>query len=392
MSSVSASTWLTTIWPTLAPIRTFDIDSLGIGPFRAISDGNRKLTPRETGVPLITQFTIGDRDTGNGLDRMKQLQFADNFSIHHDRHNFKMGGEYQRVDMNRASANNPRGALTFNANQGGYDFASLLLGYPSSVHLARGAASHHACGESMGRLFPGRLESLLPAYLEPGTAMGLLRRADRSGRSLEDSLVRLICTQRPMERRSRPSFPCRSVPAALSSCGSRKSASSCRASASPTGPGTKWVIRSGAGWFADVEHLNTFTILANMPPFGEQPAIRRRDRPGQNRSGHSQSAPITASPPAVSSRQPDRQLRQSLRRQCEIRPVESALHSAESPESEPVAVEPGYSARIAPVDGADGRVRGQQIQQRGQHGRQFQQPGSIARHEFSAAASLSAVL
>src|SRR5262245_242000 len=39
----------------------FDIDSLGIGQFRAISDGNRKLTPRETGVPLITQFTIGDR-------------------------------------------------------------------------------------------------------------------------------------------------------------------------------------------------------------------------------------------------------------------------------------------------------------------------------------------
>src|SRR5438309_5204918 len=54
----------------------FDIDSLGIGQFRAISDGNRKLTPRETGVPLMTQFTIGDRDTGNGFDRMKQLQFA----------------------------------------------------------------------------------------------------------------------------------------------------------------------------------------------------------------------------------------------------------------------------------------------------------------------------
>jgi outer membrane receptor protein involved in Fe transport len=35
--------------------------------------------------------------------------------------------------MNRASANNPRGALTFNANQGGYDFASFLLGYPASV-------------------------------------------------------------------------------------------------------------------------------------------------------------------------------------------------------------------------------------------------------------------
>ena len=105
----------------------------GIGQFRAISDGNRKLTPRETGVPLMTQFTIGDRDTGNGFDRMKHLQFADNFSIHHDRHNFKMGVEYQRVDMNRASANNPRGALTFNANQGGYDFASFLMGYPASV-------------------------------------------------------------------------------------------------------------------------------------------------------------------------------------------------------------------------------------------------------------------
>jgi len=40
---------------------TFDLDSLGIGEFRAICDGNRKLTAREAGIPILG-FTLGDRD------------------------------------------------------------------------------------------------------------------------------------------------------------------------------------------------------------------------------------------------------------------------------------------------------------------------------------------
>ena len=46
-------------------------------------------------------------------------------------------------------------------------------------------------------------------------------------------------------------------------------------------PANKWVIRSGAGWFADVEHLNTFTILANMPPFGSSQQFDAVTDPGK---------------------------------------------------------------------------------------------------------------
>src|SRR5262249_30235048 len=37
----------------------FDVDSVGIGKFRVASDGNRKFTPFETGIPAIG-FTLGD--------------------------------------------------------------------------------------------------------------------------------------------------------------------------------------------------------------------------------------------------------------------------------------------------------------------------------------------
>src|SRR4029453_4767507 len=102
-----------------------DLDSLGIGKFRAISDGNRKLTPREAGLPIMG-FTRGHRDPGKGFYLMQKIQVADNFSIHRSRHNFKMGGEFYRAVMDPSSANEPRGSLAFRANESGYGFASCI--------------------------------------------------------------------------------------------------------------------------------------------------------------------------------------------------------------------------------------------------------------------------
>ena len=154
----------------------FDVDSLGIGAFRSIADGNRKLTSRETGVPLLTQFTIGDRDTGNGFDFMTGYQFANNFSIHHDRHNFKAGIEYRLITMDRGSANEPRGSMTFGANESGYNFASFLLGYPST---ARSPESLHptlplAKRAALYFLDDWKVTSRLTVNL--GVEMGLYRR------------------------------------------------------------------------------------------------------------------------------------------------------------------------------------------------------------------------
>src|SRR5688572_31712396 len=53
---------------------------------------------RSAGVPLLG-FTLGDRDTGNGYDFMTSYQVANNFSLHRDRHNFKIGVQYQRTTM-----------------------------------------------------------------------------------------------------------------------------------------------------------------------------------------------------------------------------------------------------------------------------------------------------
>ena len=110
----------------------FDVDSLGIGQFRAVKDGNRPLTPREQGVPTMG-FTIGDRVNGNGLDRMNTYQISDHVSVFRGSHALKMGAEVYRISMQRAGANAAQGAINFSANESGLDFASFLLGLPNNT-------------------------------------------------------------------------------------------------------------------------------------------------------------------------------------------------------------------------------------------------------------------
>ena len=92
---------------------TFDVDSLGIGKFRVATDGNRKFTPAETGIPGIG-FTIGDL---NGrTDDTYSYQIADNLSVVHGKHTLKTGLLIVHAAMDRRAANLTRGALAFSAN------------------------------------------------------------------------------------------------------------------------------------------------------------------------------------------------------------------------------------------------------------------------------------
>src|SRR5262249_59537999 len=50
----------------------------------------------------------------------------------------KGGVEYQRVNVFRAAANQPRGTLSFGSNESGFNFASFMLGYPSSAGTGEG--------------------------------------------------------------------------------------------------------------------------------------------------------------------------------------------------------------------------------------------------------------
>ena len=61
---------------------SFDMDSLGIGQFRVFSDGNRKLTAREHGIPNLTglPFALNELTAGNGYDEMDTIQVGDHLS------------------------------------------------------------------------------------------------------------------------------------------------------------------------------------------------------------------------------------------------------------------------------------------------------------------------
>lgn len=245
----------------------FDVDSLGIGLFRAIQDGDRKLTARETGVPLITQFTIGDRDTGNGFDFMDSVQFANNFSVHRDRHNLKMGVEYRRVEMNRGSANEPRGSLRFSANESGYDFASFLLGYPTA---ARSAEALHPTLPLVNRF---SLYVLDDWKVTPRLTINAGIRWDYLGNPLDQGGTwRSLSLENTVPGPGGAAIPT-IIPTEIGETGAVKLWNQEHRYLMPRvgiayRPIDKWVIRAGAGWFASVEHLNTFTILANMPPYG----------------------------------------------------------------------------------------------------------------------------
>jgi hypothetical protein len=245
----------------------FDIDGLGIGQFRSIADGNRKLTPREAGVPLLTQFTIGDRDTGNGYDFMDSVQFANNLSFHRDRHNFKMGAEFRHVEMNRGSANEPRGAMVFGANESGYDFASLLLGYPNT---ARSPESLHPT-LPLARRWGGYFLDDWKVTSRLTINMGV--RWDYFGVPVDQGGGwRTLSFENTFQTPTGARIP-RILPVEIDERGAVKLWQQQKRFFQPRlgiafRPTDKWVVRTGAGWFVNVEHLNTFTILANMPPFG----------------------------------------------------------------------------------------------------------------------------
>ncbi len=60
------------------------MDALGIGEFRIPTDGNRKLTPREHGIPQLQglPFTLQELTNGNGYDQMDTIQISRPFVVH----------------------------------------------------------------------------------------------------------------------------------------------------------------------------------------------------------------------------------------------------------------------------------------------------------------------
>ena len=90
-------------------------------------------TNTRLGITNVGEYTHSDGGEHNQLDTW---QFGDHLALIKGKHTLKMGAEWYLVRIERAAANIPNGAASFSALQTGYDFASLLLGYPNTTTTA----------------------------------------------------------------------------------------------------------------------------------------------------------------------------------------------------------------------------------------------------------------
>lgn len=256
---------------------SFDMDSLGVGLFRIPSDGNRKLTAREHGIPQFTglPFTLQELTNGNGYDNMKTYQFGDHFSIFKGKHNLKMGAEYYGLWIERGAANLEEGLLGFSGAQAGYSLASFLLGRPNSTQTPEGIPLTFPHANRAGAYINDdwKVSSRLTVNLGlrydyngwPIDSHGLQRTFDIPG--LGADIGRGGGYKTP-DGAIIPSV----FPGALGEAGALKLARQQRFRflmprvGIAFRPTDKWVIRTGAGWFDNLQHQNTFTIFNLMPP------------------------------------------------------------------------------------------------------------------------------
>ena len=251
----------------------FDPDSLGIGLIRVAGDNNRKLTPLETGPPHISGARFPWSVNGN-LNQLDTYQFADHLSLIRGSHNLKIGGEYYYVTMDRAAANLPTGRYTFNAAQSGDGFASFLLGLPHRTETAEGwprtvpragrqgyyinddwkatskltlnlglrleyvGNSQDALGLQRVVAFPGEPYNRGPYFTDPETGQQIPTFFPEPVNVPEGKVN--LWKQQGIFYQPRLGIAYR--------------------------PSEGWVVRIGGGYFSNIDHMNTWTILNLNPP------------------------------------------------------------------------------------------------------------------------------
>jgi outer membrane receptor protein involved in Fe transport len=241
----------------------FDPDSLGIGNFRVAGDGNRKLKPIETGVPSVG-FGIGDSQ--GRLDDTNTYQFANNLSLLRGKHNFKMGGQYIYVSMDRLAANLTRGRLTFGAQESGFAFASLLLGYPNRAETAEGYPATGLRANRGSAYFTDdwKVNSRLTLnvgfrwdyYGNPVDSLGNLRTMDftRTFTTPDGSRIPTLYPAKPGSGEAKIKMWEQDHGFFMPRLGIAYR------------PASKWVLRTGAGWFSSSQLLVNYSILNLHPP------------------------------------------------------------------------------------------------------------------------------
>lgn len=251
----------------------FNIDSLGIGQFRVAVDHNRPFSSLETGIPPISGIVAGDG--GARIDLNGMFQYADNLSFSRGRHSLKTGIEIMRYGIDRVAANVPLGNMS--CCPGGNALAGWLMGFPSATSSAEGLNWTAPRQMRMGAYLQDEWKATRRLTINMGLRwdfFSLPHDTDQKWRTL-----RLDVLSTGSDGKKYPTM----VPDPKSNYDFYESEKrffmprlglAYRAT-------SKWVIRAGAGWFANVQQMNNMTILALQPPFSGTYAWTALDQPGQ---------------------------------------------------------------------------------------------------------------
>jgi hypothetical protein len=240
---------------------TFDLDSLGLTGFRVLGDNNRKLTPRETGVPTIAVSgfqTLAERDGGNGFDNNKLHQISDNVNINAGAHNFKAGIEYRRVSLFRGAANVPRGSFNFNGDLAGTAYAAYLLGLPSNTNTPEGLPLTNVRQNRWGMYFLDDWKASRKLTVNLG-----LRYEYNTAATDIDGLWRSLEWRNGINRP--PEFVPAKIREVYQFYQPQKTMFMPRIGVSYRAT-ENWVVRVGYGVYYNVHQLNNYTILNLNPP------------------------------------------------------------------------------------------------------------------------------
>ena len=116
---------------------SFNMPGLGIGPFHIVAGSGRQLDTDEHGYPNLSLYNVSD---GREYNNPNNQQIGNHLSIIKGSHNLKMGGEVYRLTMHDGAANLGRGRARWGSNETGLNHASFLLGVPSSTETPEGVA------------------------------------------------------------------------------------------------------------------------------------------------------------------------------------------------------------------------------------------------------------
>jgi hypothetical protein len=246
----------------------FDLDTLGIGKFRMVSQGNRKLKPVEAGIPHFSGLSDmpGDRDNSEpGFADATQYELADNVAIIRGNHGFKVGMNWRRPQLNAGSSNDPRGIIGTSGNVGGYAFAGWMMGYVSSTQTAEGLAYNEGRQNRWSAYFLDDWKVTRRLTINYGMRWDFFQAPYDNYGAWRN--LRFDVLSPGADGKQYPTF----TPEPYTK-GVRIVEKDNRYYMPRVGiayrPTDKWVMRAGAGWFVAGQQMENFNIIGRTPPNG----------------------------------------------------------------------------------------------------------------------------